>query len=67
MNTTSLPTQASVASTSTTEPPSPCRNQAPKTDRLNQVPSWEFRNCRKPFTPPQLAKNPVGLCVPLLG
>src|SRR5580704_3407734 len=23
----------------------------PKTDRLNQVPSWEFRNRRKSFTP----------------
>src|ERR1700676_2017079 len=41
---------------STTEPPSPCRNRAPKTDRVNQVPSWEFRNRRKPFTPRQLAR-----------
>src|SRR5258708_39585628 len=32
------------------------RNQAPKTDRLNQVPSWEFRNRRKSFTPRQLAR-----------
>src|SRR5208337_1931974 len=29
---------------------------APKTDRLNQVPSWEFRNRRKSFTPRQLAR-----------
>src|ERR1700746_3187970 len=28
----------------------------PKTDRLNQVPSWEFRNRRKSFTPRQLAR-----------
>src|SRR5260370_39535046 len=28
----------------------------PKTDRLNQVPSWEFRNRRKSFTPRLLAK-----------
>jgi hypothetical protein len=26
---------------------------APKTDRLKQVPSWEFRNRRKSFTPRQ--------------
>src|ERR1700732_775790 len=32
------------------------RNQAPKTDRLNQVPFWEFRNRRKSFTPRQLAR-----------
>src|SRR5258708_35234035 len=32
------------------------RNQAPKTDRLNQVPSWEFRNRLKSFTPRQLAR-----------
>jgi hypothetical protein len=32
------------------------RNQAPKTDRLKQVPSWEFRNRRKSFTPRLLAK-----------
>src|SRR5208282_1474235 len=32
------------------------RNQAPKTDRLNQVPPWEFRNRRKSFTPRQLAR-----------
>src|ERR1700732_1441292 len=32
------------------------RNQTPKTDRLNQVPSWEFRNRRKSFTPRQLAR-----------
>ena len=32
------------------------RNQAPKTDRLKQVPSWEFRNRRKSFTPLQLAR-----------
>jgi hypothetical protein len=32
------------------------RNQAPKIDRLNQVPSWEFRNSRKSFTPRQLAR-----------
>jgi hypothetical protein len=32
------------------------RNQAPKTDRLKQVPSWEFRNRRKSFTPRQLAR-----------
>jgi hypothetical protein len=31
------------------------RNQSPKTDRLNQVPSWEFRNRRKSFTARQLA------------
>src|SRR5271165_4728207 len=30
-------------------------NQAPKTDRLNQVPLWEFRIGRKSFTPRQLA------------
>src|SRR5271165_2448744 len=29
---------------------------SPKTDRLNQVPSWEFRNRRKSFTPRQLAR-----------
>ena len=28
------------------------RNQAPKTDRLNQVPSWEFRNAG-------IAENPL--------
>jgi hypothetical protein len=28
----------------------------PKTDRLNQAPSWEFRNRRKSFTPRQLAR-----------
>jgi hypothetical protein len=28
----------------------------PKADRLNQVPSWEFRNRRKSFTPRQLAR-----------
>src|SRR5260370_28658698 len=32
------------------------RNQAPQTDRLNQVPYWEFRNRRKSFTPRQLAR-----------
>src|ERR1700736_3600148 len=32
------------------------RNQAPKTDRLNQVPPWEFRKRRKSFTPRQLAR-----------
>src|SRR5258708_24691351 len=32
------------------------RNQAPKTDRLNQVPSWEFRKRRKSFAPRQLAR-----------
>jgi hypothetical protein len=32
------------------------RNQAPKTDRLNPAPSWEFRNRRKSFTPRQLAR-----------
>jgi Tn3 transposase DDE domain len=32
------------------------RNQDPKTDRLNQVPSWEFRNRRKSFAPRQLAR-----------
>src|SRR6202023_3514259 len=32
------------------------RNQATKTDRLNQVPPWEFRNRRKSFTPRQLAR-----------
>src|SRR3981081_3731860 len=32
------------------------RNQAPKTVRLNQVPSWEFQNRRKSFTPRQLAR-----------
>src|ERR1700744_4809358 len=31
-------------------------NQAPKTDRLNQIPSWGFRNRLKSFTPRQLAK-----------
>src|SRR5438132_1951510 len=30
--------------------------KAPKTDRLNQVPSWEFRNRRKSFTARQLAR-----------
>ena len=40
---------------------------APKTDRLNQVPSWEFQNRRKSFYAPAVGKNPVGLCVPLLG
>src|SRR5689334_872070 len=28
----------------------------PKTDRLNPVPSWEFRNRRNSFTPRQLAR-----------
>jgi hypothetical protein len=28
----------------------------PKTDRLKQVPSWEFRNRQKSFTPRLLAK-----------
>jgi hypothetical protein len=32
------------------------RNQAPETDRLNQVPPWEFRKRRKSFTPRQLAR-----------
>ena len=47
------------------------RNQAPKGDQLNQVPSWELRNRRKSLAPPQLAKilwdfaylcwaNPIG-------
>ena len=31
------------------------RNQAPKTDRLNQVPFWEFRIGRKSFAPRQMA------------
>src|ERR1700738_2035789 len=42
------------------------RNQAPKTDRLNQVPSWEFRNRLKSFTPRQLARilwDPAYLCL----
>src|SRR5262245_48132265 len=29
---------------------------SPQTDRLNQVPSWEFRNRRKSFTARQLAR-----------
>ena len=30
---------------------------SPKPDRLNQVPSWEFRNRRKSFTPRQLKEK----------
>src|SRR6202140_4942674 len=32
------------------------RNQAPKTDRLNKSPIWEFRNRRKSFIQRHLAK-----------
>ena len=39
----------------------------PKTDRLEHVPSLELRNRRKFLYAQAVGKNPVGLCVPLLG
>ena len=31
--------------------PQPLSESSPQTDRVDRVPSWEFRNRRKPFTP----------------
>ena len=42
------------------------RNQAPKTDRLNQVP-FGIPESPKILYAQAVGKNPVGLCVPLLG